>query len=164
MSILVSDANIVIDFDVAGLLNTLFLLPDEFVTTNILFHDELMAQHSDLPSCGLQVVSLDGDAIKSLEALVSLYPKPSFQDLSALALAKRKAWTLLSGDKHLRQAAQKEEVLVHGTLWLSRRLVENGVLDVTGAKSAFDTMKDQGRRLPWAEVDRLIASLTIESV
>ena len=94
---------------------------------------------------------------------MSLYPKPSFQDLSALVLAKGNGWTLLSGDGHLRQAAQEEAVLVHGTLWLIRRLVESRILDATSAAKAFKSMKDQGRRLPWAEVDQLITSLSIDS-
>ena len=41
MQLLISDANILIDMDDSGLLSSLFKLPYEFVTPDVLFEEEL---------------------------------------------------------------------------------------------------------------------------
>jgi predicted dithiol-disulfide oxidoreductase (DUF899 family) len=61
---------------------------------------------------------------------------------------------LLTGDRALRAAAELEEVIVCGTLWLMGRLVAEGLITVTALERAYDRMKQAGRRLPWNEVDR----------
>jgi hypothetical protein len=51
--LLVSDANIFIDFEVAGLSGLLFQLPHEILVPRVLFDDELAARHSHLRTLGL---------------------------------------------------------------------------------------------------------------
>ncbi len=77
----------------------------------------------------------------------------------ALGLAKTSGWTLLAGDRSLRQAAEEEAIEVHGTLWLVERMVTTQVINVEQAATAFDLMRENHRRLPWNEVDVLIAQL-----
>lgn len=45
MQLLISDANILIDMDDGGLLSSLFKLPYEFVTPDVLFEEELKENH-----------------------------------------------------------------------------------------------------------------------
>jgi hypothetical protein len=63
---------------------------------------------------------------------------------------------LLTGDKKLRAAAEREEVTVRGTLWLVDRLVQEKKITITVAEQAYARMKEEGRRLPWQEVDAQI--------
>ena len=48
----------------------------------------------------------------------------SLPDSFALALAKTRSWTLLSGDGELRKLAAERKVACHGVLWLIDRMFE----------------------------------------
>lgn len=61
--LLVTDANILIDFDVAGLTTELFRLPHEIVVSDVLFEQELASRHQHLPKVGLHVRSLTGPQV-----------------------------------------------------------------------------------------------------
>lgn len=153
MPILVSDANIIIDFDVADIARLPFKLSEDFVTSDFVYQNELSEHHSDLPSFGLAVLQLDSDSIGEMIALVASYPIPGTNDLSVLALAKRHGWPLLTGDAHLRKAAVSERVDVHGTLWLMQRMLDERILTADQARKAFTKMRNGARRLPWSEVE-----------
>ncbi|MGH8237517.1 MAG: hypothetical protein ACREXP_10915 [Steroidobacteraceae bacterium] len=61
--LLVTDANILIDFDVARLIAELFRLPHEIVVPDVLFEQELADRHQHLLDLGLQVRSLTGPQV-----------------------------------------------------------------------------------------------------
>jgi len=84
------------------------------------------------------------------------YPVPSRADLFSLALAKTKNGLLLTGDKHLSKAAEKEKIRVHGTLWLLDRLVEKQVITSLQASSTLNLMLQNSRRLPGSETMKSI--------
>lgn len=73
------------------------------------------------------------------------------------------ACPLLTGDRILRKAARAERVEVRGTLWLMETLVVAGTLDASQATSAYELMRQNGRRLPWAMVSAQLAKLNQES-
>lgn len=50
-------------------------------------------------------------------------------------------------------AAENEEVEVHGTLWLIEQMVSAGLIRPKRARQAYDAMRKAGRRLPWDEVE-----------
>ena len=94
-----------------------------------------------------------------LEALGGQYTRPSRLDLSALAAAEQEGCPLLTGDKALREAAKKEGVEVHGTLWIAERLVETGRLSPAALGAAYAKMRARGRGLPWEEVEAQLSRL-----
>ena len=53
MALLISDANIFIDFEDGGLLEALFRLPESVGVPDLLFEDELRDQHAHLVDQGL---------------------------------------------------------------------------------------------------------------
>ena len=159
MAILVSDANIFIDFDVSNLSRSMFRLDDTIATPDVLYDEELRADHPELPGLGLRIERLSSEGVAEVERLRTVYSGPSSNDLFALSLAKTNTWMLLSGDASLRAAAESEHVEVHGTIWLVERMVLAQVIPAVRARAAFDEMKRQQRRLPWGEVDALINRL-----
>ena len=159
MAILVSDANIFVDMDVAGLTHAMFGLNDTFATPDVLYHEELSDYHSEPLELGLQIEALDGDAIAQVEQMVSMYAQVSLNDLFALVLAKERGWPLLTGDRRLREVADEERVEIYGTLWLVERLVDQEIITFGKARAAFELMRNGGRRLPWKDVDVLLARL-----
>jgi predicted nucleic acid-binding protein len=80
----------------------------------------------------------------------------SVQDAFALALAERTGRVLLTGEKRLRELAQKRGVVVHGTLWVLEQMIANGALTRARAADALETMLESGCRLPGAEARILI--------
>ena len=159
MAILVSDANIFVDVTVSNLTRAIFQLTDTIATPDVLYQEELQEHHRELPGLGLRIEKLSSEGVAEIVRFRTTYRDPSLNDLFALALAKTNEWTLLTGDRSLRQAAEEEAVEVRGTLWLVERMVTTRVMNVEQAAAAFELMRENDRRLPWDEVDELIARL-----
>lgn len=162
MRLIVTDANIFIDMAAGELLESMFALDIEFAVPDILYLEELEENYSRLPGLGLQVLSMPGEAIGDAEVLRMRYPKPSQNDLFALALARSLGCSLLTGDGDLRMASESEEVEVHGTLWLVKRITEELNLDIESVERAYRLMQEDGSRLPWREVSKQLRQLDRE--
>jgi predicted nucleic acid-binding protein len=156
MKLLISDANILIDMEAGDLIEVMFRLPETFAVPNILYEEELLEHHPELPGYGLQVLGINEQYMQEAYRLRGQYSKPGQNDLFALALAKQEKCPLLTGDKNLRTAAESEEVAVRGTLWLMERLIEERIITITIVERAYDRMKGEGRRLPWKDVNAQI--------
>ncbi len=157
--LLVSDANIFIDFDVAGLTTELFRLPHEIVVPDVLYEQELANRHPHLLKLGLQVRSLTGDQVGEAYRFQLKYRAPSVNDLFALTLAKNLGCPLVTGDRRLRAAAEAEGLQLLGTLTLVEHLIVHSIARVQDVRSAYERMRAGGRRLPWDEVEEQLARL-----
>ena len=153
MPLIISDANIFIDIEVAGLTRIMFQLPEVFAVPNILYEEELSEHHPELPVLGLRVLDVTEEYVKEADRLGEIYTKPSHNDLLALALAKQEQCPLLTGDNKLREAAEAERITVRGTLWLVEQLFINELINYKETKEAYTRIKQDGRRLPWPEVE-----------
>ena len=156
--LLISDANILIDISVGGLLDELFRLNYEYGLPDVLFEYELQAQHPELPDMGLQILTLAAEAINDMIALRLKHHKTgvSINDCMALALARQEQCTLLTGDSALRQIALAEGEDVKGTVLLVEQMLETRLIDVERASQAYQAMKEDGSRLPWGRIDQQI--------
>ena len=159
MLLLVSDANILIDIEEAGLTVALFQLPYRFVTPDILYYEELDDQHGHLLELGLHTLELSPDSMQYVTDLVDRYREPSTNDCFALALACQEQCPLLTGDQALRNAAKSEQLEVMGTIWIVEQLVKNNVINIDRAHQAYEAMQSAGRRLPWKEAKTRLARL-----
>lgn len=129
MNVLVSDTSVLIDLERGSLLETSFALTFRFAVPDLLYRQEL-ALHGGpaLVELGLRVEELDPQGVALALGYRQAHRPLSLPDCFALALAKRNAWTLLSGDRHLRQLAANERVACHGVLWVVDRVSEQGLL------------------------------------
>ena len=144
------DANVLIDLEDGGLLEVFFRLPFRFRIPVDLYIDELREQHARLrQQRELKLEELDAGTLEVAGRLFRRYGGINEHDSFALALAKRGAGILLTGDRRLRAAAEREKVSVHGTLWIVEQLLEFGLVSPEQAWTAFERMKAAGRRLPW---------------
>lgn len=157
MPLIVIDANIFIDIEIGGLTRTMFNLPETFAVPNILYEEELRQHHPSLPTYGLRILDIQEEYIRESVRLSRLYPKPGRNDLLALVLAKQEKCPLLTGDSSLRLSAESENLTVMGTLWLMQQLVINELISIKQASAAYSKMKEEGRRLPWDEVEKQLA-------
>lgn len=159
MQVLISDANILIDMEVGALLDRMFLLPYQFKAPDVLFEEELKASHPHLLALGLQLGELRSESLATVFEFNTKYGGPSIHDCFALALAKQEKCPLLTGDRRLKNAAEKEAVVVMGTLWVVEQMVVHAVLTKAEALQAYDTMKTNGSRLPWDIAKRRIEEI-----
>ena len=117
MEYISSDTNIWLDFAVIDRLDLPFRLPYVYLMDSDAIEDELLNQSDRLVKKGLQKTELTEEEFLLAEALTSKYTKPSLYDCIALAIAKVRGITLLTGDGPLRKAAREEGVQVIGTIY-----------------------------------------------
>lgn len=154
--LLISDANIIIDMNTGGLLRPMFRLDATFAVPDILFEEELRADHPELPRLGLSMLELREETVVYADRLVEKYRRlgASINDLLALALAWQEKCPLLTGDSRLRTAGQTESIDIHGSLWLVEQMVQARTITVRQAEAGYEKMRDAGRRLPWDEIEK----------
>ncbi|OAI12730.1 PIN domain-containing protein [Methylomonas lenta] len=157
--LLISDANILIDLEVGGLMLELFKLPYQIQVPDMLFADELEADHGYLLEHGLLLGELSSASMAEVETLVIKYKQPSRYDCFALMLAKQEQCPLLTGDQNIRNAAKLKNVDVKGTLWIIEAMIEHQIISIQTARAAYRNMEQQGRRLPWVLAEKRLGDM-----
>ena len=138
-----------------GLLRLMFRFDAMFAVPDVLFEEELRADHPELPQLGLRLLELREDTVLHAAGLIGKYHSlgASINDLLALALAWQEKCPLLTGDQRLRTVGQTEGLDVHGTLWLIEHLLQARTISHRQAEAGYGKMRAIGRRLPWKDVE-----------
>ena len=108
MEYISSDTNVWLDFVAIEKLSLPFQLPYIYLMNDETVEDELLSPpglSDELLQLGLQKTELTEEEFYLAEALTAKYTKPSVYDCIALAIAKVRGLTLLTGDGPLRKAA-----------------------------------------------------------
>ena len=129
-----SDTNVWIDFATIDRLSLPFRLPYTYLMDDEAISNELL-EPAGLGEClvklGLQPTELTEEEYFLADELNTKYSRPSLYDCIALAIAKCRGLTLLSGDGPLRKAAMQEGVKVIGTIGLLDELYSQELVDTT---------------------------------
>ncbi len=162
--LLISDANILIDMSAGGLLEAMFRYESDFGVPDVLFAEELKDRHPELPDLGLRLLEVAPEGVAAafeISEKLKGSRSPGVMDLLALMLAIQEASPLLTGDKRLREFAEAElpHVEVRGTLWLVEQLVSTEIITVDDAFSAYESMLDNGSRLPKPDIEAQLKRL-----
>ena len=162
MQYISSDTNIWIDFQAIQRLEMPFRLDYTFLMSKEVLARELRSP-VDLPdkllAAGLQQVEIDENEYWQAIEFRLKYHRLSEADAVALAIAKNRSITLLSGDGALRKAAQAEGVPIRGTIWVFDELLSSELISEEEYVQAMLDLKSQqenGRRLPIRELDMRI--------
>ena len=113
MEYISSDTNVWLDFATINRLEIPFKLPYTYIMNEDAITDELLSPkelRDNLVGLGLQAVELSEEEFYLAEAYTAKYTKPSLYDCVALAIAKVRGITLMTGDGPLRKAAEQEGV------------------------------------------------------
>lgn len=160
----ISDANVLIDIEEAGLTASMFSLSGlEFCVPDVLFETELKAKHSTLLNLGLKRFELSGEKVLEICSLVQKHSKVSRLDFFALQLAREHSAMLLTGDRALRNVAKQYGVECHGTLWLVELMVQERVIGADVAREAYRKMREAGGRLPWDTAESRLKKLETQA-
>lgn len=157
MIILVSDTSVLIDLERGDLLVPAFSCGLSMVVPDLLYEDELRDTNGPyLRSLGLGVLSLTPAELQAVQMFRARRPTLSLADCFALALALRADHALVTGDRNLRNQADKEKATVYGLLWLldqfealgvDRVVLHQGLSAITGHIRSRLPKEDVHKRL-----------------
>ena len=153
---LVIDASVLIHCEKAGLLDEVFDLPVTWMIPDIVAEELGHPAGEEIVARGLVLVELSSCQVSQVERLRGRFKGCSVPDLSAFVFAKSQDAVLVTADGPLRDAADSEGLLYHGTIWLLKQLVSHSIISGVRAASALKAMEEGGARLPAAECQRLI--------
>jgi predicted nucleic acid-binding protein len=149
----VTDTNIWIDLHVGRLSAVAAALPFHWIAADLTLSELRFGSTGEsVRSLGVQSRTLSADQLADIVRLGGIHPGVSVADLAALVLARSLDATLLTGDRLLRVAAEREGVTVHGTLWLLDELLRQSIATGPDLAEALDRMVAAHRRLPGDEV------------
>lgn len=160
--IVVSDTNIFIDLVKLDLLEAFFSLPWDIHTTDLVISELEIPEQKDavtafIMSRKLTVGKLDAEEVGLIiERSNETRGKISITDFSVCHYAQKNNYALLTGDMNLRKVAVKENISVHGILFLFDELVRYDILRPEHAADTLKKLKTVNARLPLDEVDSRI--------
>ena len=132
MEYISSDTNVWVDFMTIGRTELPFRLPYKYIMWEETITEEFLTPEwfrETMLACGLNPVEITIEEFMLAEEYGSKYIKLSVHDRIALAIAKERNITLLTGDGALRKAANKERVKVMGTLAIMDKLHDGNYID-----------------------------------
>jgi len=132
MDYISSDTNVWIDFSIIGRTELPFLLPYTYIMNSDAIDDEMLSPLGlcdDLVRRGLVRVEITIDEFTLAEEYGQCYPRLSRYDRIAMAIAKYRNITLLTGDGALRKAAMNENITMIGTIGILDQLLCGNLID-----------------------------------
>lgn len=157
-----SDTNIWIDFQILDAIMLPFKLSHKFYLSEEALEDELLTPpgvDKCLVDYGLISLKITDEEFLYAITIRNKYPKLSIYDAIALAISKKRAFILLTGDKRLRKAAMEEDVEIRGTIWIFDELLrENIITEQEFIEFMKELKKQNGKniRLPESEINKRI--------
>ena len=147
--IVVNDTNVFIDLHDVGLLEQFFHLPWEVHTTDFVMLELLNEGQKDTVTVyerdgSLHVATFEFEEIIEIDNLhkkVIDKTNLSLTDCSVWYYAKQNNYTLLTGDRKLRNSAVNEGVEVRGIIYVFDELVANGIMTPSSAAEKLAFLK-----------------------
>ena len=160
--IVVNDTNVFIDLHDVGLLEQFFHLPWEVHTTDFVMLELLNEGQKDTVTAyerdgSLHVATFEFEEIIEIDNLhkkVIDKTNLSLTDCSVWYYAKQNNYTLLTGDRKLRNSALNEGVEVRGIIYVFDELVANGIMTPSSAAEKLAFLKSINPRLPDSEIEK----------
>ena len=162
MEYISSDTNVWLDFAMINKLEIPFRLPYTYIMNEDAIADELLSPkelRENLVELGLRAVELSEEEFYLAEEYNAKYTKPSLYDCVALAIAKVRGITLMTGDGPLRKAAEQENVSVIGTIGVLDQLYEGQYIEKEEYVDCLKKLlKNNGQkiRLPEKELQKRV--------
>ena len=154
MEVVVNDTNIFIDLYTIGMLDEFFNLPInvhtvDFVINEITNHKQLDAINNYIENNKLMVHSFNAqELIDVIELHNSVSGNLSVTDSAVWYCAQRNNYTLLTGDRQLRDRASESKVLVKGIIYIFDLLVEHNLITANLASEKILELMMYNPRLP----------------
>ena len=163
MKLIITDTNIFFDIISIGALPEFFSLDYEICTTvfvieEIIRSDQREAIEVFIRAKEINVIDFSAEEIGEIYGFKTEKNFKGITDKSVLWKSLQLECPLLTGDKKLRIEAENQGVEVHGSIWVIRSLVENGLIDKKKGIKLLESLKKVNSSLPFDEIDKLIRS------
>lgn len=163
MKIVLSDANVLIDLCNINLLDEFFKLNFEFHTTEQVVNEikkpkqkQLIEKHINEK---LNIKTLTGiDIMEVAKLFGGNISNLSYVDCEVWYLSKQHNFTLLTGDKNLRNQATKDKIEVRGILFLFDQMVAQNCITKQIAHDKLLLLSESNIRLPKKEVENRLTA------
>lgn len=160
--IVVNDTNVFIDLLDVGLLDKFFLLPWEIHTTDFVMLELLREGQKETVEAykhagKFNVAEFDFDELMAINSLHKRFKENtnvSLTDCSVWYYAKQNNYTLLTGNRKLRNSAVNEGIEVRGIIHVFDKLVETGTIPSNIAAEKLALLKELNPRLPQTEIEK----------
>ena len=151
------DANILFDFLAGDIFDTLFLLPFDFHTSDIVAY-EISGSYSEeqLAASGLIILALNETEAQEILNQKQEHAGLSLEDMSVLFLSRKHRAMIFSNDGLVRGLADASRIEYHGTLWLLEEMIQEEIMSPQESASALRLMLAKKRWLPRPECEALI--------
>lgn len=158
MDIIVNDTNIFIDLHSIGLLDELCRLPYEihtvdFVIAEIKEPKQATAIKSYIDRGLIHVHQFSNTEVGEIATEHSVVSgNLSFTDISVCYYAGKGTYRLITGDRRLRNYAEKKDIEVHGILFLFDEMVQHDIITPEIGATKLNKLVSINIRLPKSEV------------
>ncbi len=166
MEIVVNDTNIFIDLYELGLLDDFFKLPlivhtADFVISEITKDEQLFAITKHIDANNLTVRKFGIEEVVSIQAFsMTVHGNLTFTDCAVWKYAMDNGYTLLTGDKRLRNQAEEANVTVRGIIYIFDLLIEHQVLTPPEGAEKLKMLFLRNPRLPKTAIEERIEKWT----
>ena len=153
MEIVVNDTNLFFDLLTVDLIDSFFRLPLEVHTTDFVISEiqepeQLTIIEQFIEDGRLTVYVSEFEEYMQIAELNNSLRGLSMPDCSVWYYSKMNDYTLLTGDKLLRNSALKDNVKVRGVLFVLDLMVETKLLSPVDAADKLQQLLVSGSRLP----------------
>ena len=145
--IVVNDTNIFIDIYKIGLLEEMFSLPWEIHTTRLVLVEIIREGQQESVNLYVNDGRLHIPELSEEEMLSIAKMKLQYSDCSVWYYALKNNYTLLTGDRKLRNISALDNIEVHGILYIFDKMVEQKVLTPAIAADKLDNESTRKRNL-----------------
>lgn len=166
--IIISDTNIFVDLCNIGLLDSFFLLDEDFRTTKHIMMEIVQSEQQEkifpyTANGKLLVKSFDlPELILLSEYKSECSSRLSESDVSVIFYGKQTGGVIMTGDNRLRKKAESEGLEVHGILYIILRLFQSSIITSETANYALTKLTETNPWLPKSEIDKIIQTILIE--
>lgn len=163
MKLLITDTNIFFDIISIGALPEFFSLDYEICTTVFVIEEIIRSDQREVIEVFIRakeiiVIEFSAEEIGKIYGFKTEKNFKGITDKSVLWKSLQLECPLLTGDRKLKIEAEKQGVEVHGSIWVIRSLVENGLIDKMKGIMLLGLLKEVNSSLPFEEIDKLIRS------
>lgn len=166
MTLLIHDANVLIDLISIDLLDLALDLPFRMATTDLVRQeiedtDQIRALESCINSGKLDIITSSFEEIKAIASVMEKCNRLSLADCSVLYHATELDSIVISGDAKLRKEATTRHVVVHGTPWIMSMLADTKDINLPIIIAGMEQLLGINPRLPYKECQKLLENWKI---
>lgn len=160
MTLLIHDANVLIDLMEIDILDLALDLPFSMATTDLVRQEiEDPVQARALASCikkgKIRIITSTTHEMSAIAAYMGGFTSLSLADCSVLYHAADMRGIVITGDGQLRKEAAAQHIEVHGTPWILSRLVATKGIGPSCAIEKMEALLEMNPRLPHKECRKM---------